>query len=92
MDFTNAKHVDLKENVGSFNKRVGYISSLVKKSIDHTKAYGRATRPYTPIQGLVNNTYANIAEDDINERYKQYAIENQNRRKNKPQPGQTRTV
>ena len=32
-------------------------------------SYGRANRPSTPIQGIISNTYANIAADEVNYKY-----------------------
>ena len=32
-------------------------------------AFGLPNKPSTPIQGIINNTYANIAEQDLHKTY-----------------------
>jgi hypothetical protein len=63
---------------------VGYISSLMKQNVvgevkpstaaasvqrNANAVFGKANRPSTPIQGVISFTYANMAEQDLSEKY-----------------------
>jgi len=38
--------------------------------------FGKANRPSTPIQGVISNTYANLAEKELHDKYDQVYQEN----------------
>ena len=61
------------------HRKVGYISGIVKAnnvvssaSVTQSMTFGKANRPSTPIQGVISNNYANIAAQEVTERYDQY--------------------
>ena len=73
-------------------RRVGYISGIVKANNDvvsssanvtQSMTFGKANRPSTPIQGVISNNYANIAAQEVTERYDLYLKANKDAKKAK---------
>ena len=82
---------------------VGYISGLMKQdavgfqkpstaaaSVPRDSTFGKANRPSTPIQGVISFTYANMAEQDLHEKYEYVSKLAKDSRTTKPVPGNTR--
>ena len=84
---------------------VGYISGLMKQNVvggavkpqtaasaqrDANAVFGKANRPSTPIQGVISFTYANMAEQDLSEKYDQVTKLARESRNAKPVPRNTR--
>ena len=70
----------------------GVVVQRPKPGTSHNApdTFGRANRPSTPIQGIISNTYANIAADEVNQKYelaaKNYKVQN----RQKLVPGDTK--
>lgn len=69
-------------------RKVGYISGIMKQNnvignVSASMTFGKANRPSTPIQGVISNNYANIAEQEVSEKYDQYLKANRDAKKNK---------
>ena len=91
-----------KFRVGS-RRPVGYISGLMKQNVIGAQkpstaaagvpkdaTFGKANRPSTPIQGVISFTYANMAEQELSEKYNYVSKMAQHSRHQKPVPGNTR--
>ena len=84
-------------------RNVGYISGLMKQSTyapskpstasigpSQVATFGKANRPSTPIQGIISFTYANMAEQEIHDKYEHVSKMAKDSRHSKPVPGNTR--
>ena len=82
---------------------VGYISGIMKQNVigqakpqtaaqqvPRDATFGKANRPSTPIQGVISFTYANMAEQEQNEKYEFNSKLAKESRHQKPVPGNTR--
>ena len=71
------------------HRKVGYISGIVKANnvvsssanVTQSMTFGKANRPSTPIQGVISNNYANIAAQEVSERYDLYLKANKDAKK-----------
>jgi hypothetical protein len=52
------------------NNVIGAVKPQTAGSVHRANAvFGKANRPSTPIQGVISFTYANMAEQDLSEKY-----------------------
>jgi hypothetical protein len=80
---------------------VGYISNLMRNNLSQKpqtavvapaqqNTFGKANRPSTPIQGVISFTYANMAEQEIHDKYEVVSKMVKDSRRVQPTPGNTR--
>jgi len=72
---------------------VGYIGSLMKQAVitnNGTGMFGKANRPSTPIQGVINNSYANTAAEERGQVYEVFGNHQMKKQTQKLSHGNTR--
>ena len=76
------------------NRKVGYIGSIVRQSgvgmpveiapkPKKDITFGLPNKPSTPITGIISNTYANLAEEDLEQEYARISRVNDLKKKKK---------
>ena len=84
LDDVNIQKIGSKvyERAPAFMKTFQSNATTTHKRAQST-TFGRANRPSTPIQGVISNTYANIAESDLMHKYEVVQQQNEEFRKKK---------